>query len=85
MLRTIYYSIRNIVLYRKVRPIPTGRFVEDMYKTTDVGRTLTDCMLRGVGLKVVDDHDQLGRVYLTRKQRKIIELVRQFGYKVGLS
>jgi hypothetical protein len=62
-----------------------GRFEEEMRKTTDVGRTLTDCMLRGVGLKVVDDHDQLGKVYLTRKQRKVINLVRQFGYKVGLA
>ena len=84
-MKRIYFSLRNLLLYREPRNLPRS-FLRDMSaaKTLDDGKlAMTDGMLFGYGLRVVETEGQLDGIYLTRRQRECVALVGQYGYRVG--
>ena len=93
MFRNIYQSIRNFLLYRYPRhPIDdkdVANAFRDLKLEGDIDnakRTITDIMLYGVGMRVVDSEDNMisPRVYLTPIQQKIKSQVERHGFIVGL-
>ncbi len=94
ILQVLYYSVRNAVFFRQLRddPARTEEFLERLKAlgpTSGINKTrelLTDFMLSGCGLTLVDGHsDTIPRgVWLTSIQRDCVSKVREFGYKVGI-
>ena len=91
MFRNIYHSVKNILLYRS--PRYPDNDVTDAFEDLkwekhidNAKRTITDIMLYGVGMRVVDSKDNMipPRVYLTPVQRETKGLVEKHGFMVGL-
>lgn len=92
--RSIYYSIRNIMLYRVERTPTEGinylrRQIILISRENDgkrLFRFITDYMLTGVGLTVTDTPgNHLAWVYLTKCQRAYLAKARDVGgYNVDL-
>ena len=87
MFKNIYHSIRNFLLYKKPRR-PNKDAIRDLKSEScidNVKRTITNIMLYGVGMKVVDSEDNAisPRVYLTPCQHEIKNLVEKQGFMVG--
>ena len=87
MFKNIYHSIRNFLLYKKPRH-PNKNALRDLKSGScidNVKRTITNIMLYGVGMKVVDSEDNTisPRVYLTPCQHEIKNLAEEHGFMVG--
>ena len=86
----VYYSIRNFAIYREARancstaclPLP----IQEALDLNDMRFVITDVMLSGFGLKVVEgSSNQIPRgVWLTAVQRESILMVNKHGYWAGL-
>ena len=89
--QSIYYSIRNLALYREAREANqlTSRLPQRLQEGMDLNGmryVITDVMLSGFGLKVVEgSNNQIPRgVWLTSAQREVISMVNEHGYWAGL-
>lgn len=90
LFKTLYYNWRNLVYYRKARPV-SGSFLREIKLAQCDGvdavkRTMTNSLLASVGLKVVDSASETVPWYvlLSRVQRSWVKTVSPY-YKVGLA
>jgi len=80
MFKFLKYNFLNFFWYYKVRDVNIPNFNYDGVNIKDV---ITQIMLESVGLMISDI--QIPRyVYLSKIQRRAIDNVSHYGYKVGL-
>lgn len=87
---SVYYSVRNLALYREVRGnLATGCLPKRLREATDLNDAryvMTEVMLSGFGLTVVKgSSNQIPRgVWLTAAHRKSNSMVNENEYRAGL-
>jgi hypothetical protein len=88
--RSVYHSLRNVVLYREPRfDRSASCLLQHLEETTNSRNSRfmnTEVMLSGFGLKVVEGPaNQIPRsIRPNAAQRKSISMVTEYGYRVGL-
>lgn len=87
---SIYYSVRNLALYREARDNRAAgclpKRLKEAMDLNDARYVMTEVMLSGFGLTVVEgSSNQIPcGVWLTAAQRQTISMVNEYGYRVGL-
>lgn len=84
----LYYTYRNLVYYKKMRKVDHSRHIklDKAEDTSSAKDELTSLCLASLGLKIVDNEFDTIPWYipLSKKQKKWLKMVSDFGYKVGL-
>jgi hypothetical protein len=84
MIKFIYYSLRNLIYYRKERSI-TNSQLHSIATNDDPKIYVTNILLTTVGLKVVDSKTEIPwYIPLSRIQRSWIRRAEKYGYRIGL-
>ena len=82
VIKSIFYSLKNLLLYREHRGSDIS-LAQGWEEIGDAKRAITEFMLSGLGLKLADA-DGLKWIYLTKRQRDAVVMVRKQGYQVAV-
>ena len=87
-MKTIYLSLKNIILYRRQHNINPNKTLEifKCVKGQDcdtIHGVLTSIILHSIGLRISEEPIN-SKIYLTKEQKRIKVMVEDQGYTVGL-